>query len=273
MLVTPPPNANGNQNNSPDALRLTQPLPNNFSTQADPGEITNTQPHPHLLAEDTVLDAVKRIEISKSSGLPHYNNKILKSSLKVLIPQLTHIFNLSTKNSTFPASWKKALVIPIPKTGNLSSVSNFRPISLLPQPGKILEKLVHTWLVDYIESENLLSCHQYGFRRGRSTYDAIFQLTNHINLKMDQRAPSLVTFIDFRKAFDCVQHDILIRKLDDLDLEQGITNWLKDYLTDREQRVLANNHISASLRVKQGVPQGSIIGPLLYIIYANDLKK
>ena len=90
---------------------------------------------------------------------------------------------------------------------------------------------------------------------------------------MDQRAPTLFTFIDFIKAFDCVQHDILISKLEDLDLGQNITSWLKDYLKDRKQSVLANNCISASLGVKQGVPQGSIIGPLMYIKYANDLSK
>ena len=120
--------------------------------------------------------------------------------------------------------------------------------------------------MDSIEQEKLLSCHQYVFRKRRSTYDALFQLTDHIHLEMDQLAPTLVTFIDFRKAFDCVQHNILIHKLGKLGLEQNIIDWLKDYLIDCKQQVIANNCTSKSLDVKQGVPQGSIIGPLMYII-------
>ena len=223
--------------------------------------------------EDEFLKVVKNIEGNKSSGLEHLNNKVLKSILKVLVTQLRHIFNRSVESHSFPNNWKHAVVIPIPKKGDLTAVSNFRPISLLPQPDKIIEKLVHNRLNAYIESNYLLSTNQHGFRKNRSTLDAIFQLTSQINTNMDKRFPTLATFLDFKKAFDCVQHKVLIDKLKTLNIDTNTMLWLEDYLTDRSQIVLANNIHSDSLKIKQGVPQGSIMGPLLYIIYANDITK
>ena len=103
--------------------------------------------------------------------------------------------------------------------------------------------------------------------------DAVFQLTNQINTNMDKRFPTLVTFLDFKKAFACVQHEVLLSKPKTLNIDVNTLLWLEDYLTDRSQKVLANNHFSDTLKIKQGVPQGSIMGPLLYIIYANDITK
>ena len=223
--------------------------------------------------EDEVIEVIKTIEPTKSSGLLNINNNTLKSILKILAAQITQIFNVSIRTGSFPTSWKNALVIPIHKKGDLSSVSNYRPISLLPQPGKLLEKLVHNRLTDYIEHNELLSNKQHGFRKHKSTLDALHQLTSQINVNMDKRLPTLVTFIDFKKAFDCVQHDLLIAKIKLLNLDDITIKWLEDYLMQREQRVLANNVQSQSLQITQGVPQGSIIGPLMYIIYANNITR
>ena len=107
--------------------------------------------------------------------------------------------------------------------------------------------------------------------KNRSTLDALYQLTNQINLNMDKRCITLVTFIDFKKAFDCVQHDLLLGKLKNLNLDKLTLKWLESYLTDRQQKVMANGLTSTPRKTTQGVPQGSIIGPLLYIIYANDI--
>ena len=223
--------------------------------------------------EDEVLLVVKGITTSISSGIAHLKNTILKPVLKVLNSQLTFILNLSVETNSFPNCWKEALVIPIPKSGDSSLVTNLRPISLLPQPGKILEKLVHTKLSHYIETNSLLTGLQYGFRPDRSTLDALYQLTNQINLNLDRKTPTLVTFIDFKKAFDCVQHDLLIHKMKKLNLDPGAILWLESYLNHRKQCVLANSKTSDCLCITQGVPQGSIIGPLLYIIYANEISK
>ena len=223
--------------------------------------------------EKDVFKIVKDINIAKSSGLGNISSFIVKEAFKILIPEVTYMYNLSIQTAVFPAAWKQALVIPIPKSGNLSMVQNYRPISLLPLPGKILEKLIHQQLTGYLDSESLLSAAQHGFRKGHSTIHSVAQLTEYVSKKLDTRQPTLAAYVDFRKAFDCVQHPILINKLAQLGIGKGILDWVKSYLSDRQQKVLANNIYSAPLTIMQGVPQGSILGPLFYIIYANDLSK
>ena len=225
------------------------------------------------VSEQEVFRVVKQINTSKSSGLDDISSFIVKESFLTLLTQITHMFNLSIYNGKFPDSWKKALVIPIPKTGNLNLVKNYRPISLLPLPGKILEKLVHSQLSDRLEMEKMLSDNQHGFRKGHSTIHSVAQLINHINTKMDEGLPTVVTYIDFRKAFDCVQHPVLMKKIEALKMHQSVLGWVQSYLSDRQQRVLANDIYSSFQTITQGVPQGSVLGPLFYIIYANDLSK
>ena len=119
----------------------------------------------------------------------------------------------------------------------------------------------------------MLSNYQHGFRKNRSTTGAIYQLLERININMDKRTPTLVTYIVFKKAFDCVQFDILLGKVDKLGLNKNFVVWIKDYLSHRKQRVIANGFKSDILDIRQGVPQGSILGPLLYLIYANDIQQ
>ena len=221
--------------------------------------------------EVIVRRLLKDVNISKSSGLDNVSSFIVKEAFLAVLPEVTHMFNLSLEKSVFPNEWKKALVIPIPKSGDLTQVKNYRPISLLPLPGKILEKLVHLQLSDHLERNFLLSSTQHGFRREHSTLDSVAQFTSYINTKMDTKLPTLSTFIDFRKAFDCVQHPILLDKLSQLNVDGEVLNWVRSYLASRGQRVYANDTYSAYMSIKQGVPQGSVLGPLFYIIYANDL--
>ena len=217
------------------------------------------------IREVDVYKVVKDINISKSSGLENISSFIVKELFKALVPEVTYMFNLSVATSSFP--------IPIPKTGNLTLVKNYRPISLLPLPGKILEKLVHSQLSSYLEDRESLNDAQHGFRKDHSTVHSIAQLTKYINVKMDSATPTMAVFVDFRKAFDCVQHDVLLTKLSNLNLDCSVVQWVKSYLALRKQRVLANNVYSDFLKVTQGVPQGSVLGPLFYIIYTNDLTK
>ena len=223
--------------------------------------------------ENEVIRVVKSINTSKSSGIDNLSSFVLKEAFLTLTTQLTFLFNLTVKFSEFPAAWKEALVIPIPKGGNSTLVGNYRPISLLPLPGKLLEKLVHTQLMTHLEDMQYLSENQHGFRKNHSTVHSVAQITKYLNLKMDQGFPSLATFIDFRKAFDCVQHPVLLDKLSSLDLAKEVIDWFKSYLSHRRQRVLANNTYSSFQYITQGVPQGSVLGPLFYIIYANDISK
>ena len=231
---------------------------------------------PYILSEVSefeVAGVIKSINTSKSSGLENINSMVVKVAFEFLKSEVTFLYNLSVNTVSFPDDWKKALVIPIPKKGNLTKVQNYRPISLLPLPGKIMEKLLHHQLSTHLDYGSFLADEQHGFRKAHSTVHAIAQLTSYINKKQDVRLPTLAVFIDFRKAFDCVQHPLLLKKLKDMNVGDLAVDWVRSYLTDRKQRVLANNVYSPSLTITQGVPQGSVLGPLFYIIYANDLSK
>ena len=134
-----------------------------------------------------------------------------------------------------------------------------------------MEKLVHKQLSDHLDDITFLTENQHGFRKNHSTVHSIAQLTNYVNKKMDNKLITLATFIDFRKAFDCIQHTTLLHKLSKIGLQPKVISWFESYLTGRRQRVLANNTHSSYQDITQGVPQGSVLGPLFYIIYANDI--
>ena len=137
----------------------------------------------------------------------------------------------------FPKAGKKAKVIPIPKTGDLSDVSNYRPITLLPTPGKILEKLVHNQLVNNLEEEELMTEFQFSFCKSRSTSHARTQLLNHVN---HNSTPTVAQFIDLKKAFDCLQYPTLLEKLKTFKLGDVVVSWVKNYLANRMQTTVAN---------------------------------
>ena len=179
------------------------------------------------LKEVDVYKVVKEINISKSSGIENDRNYIVKESFLGLMPEVTHMLNLSVNSAIYPEECKKALVIPIPKMGNLKQVKNYRPISLLPLPGKVLEKLIHSQLSGYLEETGKLNNVQHGFRKNHSTIHSAGQLTSYINTKMDTAIPTLDAFIDFRKAFDCVQHSVLLDKLSCLNLSWTVLSWVR----------------------------------------------
>ena len=130
---------------------------------------------------------------------------------------------------------------------------------------------MHKQLTNYLEEKSLITSNQHGFRKNHSTVHSIAQLTTYINKKADVGLPTLAAFVDFRKAFDCVQHQILLDKLSELSINERVVKWFRSYLTHRKQRVLANNVYSVAQSITQGVPQGSVLGPLFYILYANDI--
>ena len=221
---------------------------------------------------EQVHDLCKEINSSKSSAIDLLSARILKDAFLVLTLQLVYLFNISLSQGIFPSKWKVATVIPLFKGGSRSEVGNYRPISLLPLPGKLLEKIVHVRISQFLENSNVLCDEQCGFRKERSTTLSIVNLTDSLFTAINNHETSFAIFIDLKKAFDTVNHDILLRKLEHIGIRGRVLMWVSNYLHDRSQSTFANNSISGTLPVNCGVPQGSILGPLFFISYINDVK-
>ena len=222
--------------------------------------------------EGIVFDLVRDIDISKSSGFDNISSRCLKDALSVLIPHLTHIFRKSIVSGICPKTWKIATIVPIFKNGNKSDVSNYRPISLLPIPGKLLEKIVYSHISEFLEINSFLSKKQNGFRKNHSTLDAIVNFTSDVYESINKGEYTIAAFIDLKKAFDTVNHKILLEKLYYAGIKNSTLNWIENYLYGRFQRTICNGSISELRSVTCGVPQGSILGPLFFILYINDIQ-
>ena len=173
----------------------------------------------------------------------------------------------------FPEKWKEATVIPLFKGGNRLDVSNYRPISLLPLPGKLLEKIVHMKISNYLEINEILCDKQNGFRKERSSVHSIVNLTDSLLNAINNNETCMALFIDLKKAFDTINHNIPIQKLEYIGIKGGLLLWISNYLHDRKQKTFANGTISKSLPITCGVPQGSILDLLFFISYINDMQK
>ena len=219
-----------------------------------------------------VINFIKEIDLTKSSGLNKISSQCLKDALLALSAQLIHIFTISLKYSIFPKAWKMGTIVPLFKSGKKDDVSNYRPVSLLPVPGKILEKIVHSHLVAFFENNNLLCERQGGFRKDHSTLGSIADFTTDIFNAINSKDLTVATFFDLKKAFDTVDHSILIKKLSKMGIQGNTLRWLENYLLNRKQRTICNNILSQEGNVICGVPQGSILGPLLFLVYINDIS-
>uniref|UniRef100_A0A3P9L4Z8 Reverse transcriptase domain-containing protein n=1 Tax=Oryzias latipes TaxID=8090 RepID=A0A3P9L4Z8_ORYLA len=197
--------------------------------------------------------------------------KVVKKVIHSVAKPLTYICNLSLQTGRFPNQMKIAKVIPIYKSGDKHQFTNYRPVSLLPQFSKILEKIFNDKLALFIEKHNIINENQYGFRENRSTSLAIIDAVEEITNALDKKKYAAGIFIDLKKAFDTLNHDILLDKLEVYGIRGLALTWVKSYLTGRKQFVKIDEYTSETKEISCGVPQGSILGPLLFNIYINDI--
>ena len=190
---------------------------------------------------ENVLSEIKNLKISKPSGLENISTKIIKDALWALAHQFTWLLNMSVRMAKIPREWKKAQISLVPKDGDLTDINNFRPIAILPVVSKIMEHLIQSQTMSYLEENNILDVHQGGFRQNNSTTATTSAMLDNIFNNINNGQLTYSIFIDFRKAFDSINHDVLLKKLVKLGFNFNTIKWFQNYLTNRTQYTVVNN--------------------------------
>lgn len=223
------------------------------------------------ITSSEVKSILKKLKRNKASGCDEIPVSLIIDGATEIAGPLSHLINRSMEDSVFPSGEKCAKVTPIYKSGDKALMDNYRPISVLPVFSKVIERVVYNQIYSYLEDNNLLSKRQFGFRRKSSTQHAVTILSDYVRQNMDKGLMTGAVFLDLKKAFDTVDHSRLLSKLPLYGIKNEELLWFESYLFDRQQFVLYNGYKSDVQHISCGVPQGSILGPLLFNLLINDI--